>query len=161
MSISFNFFCQNGQIIGQILNKNKQPYFGYLEILLKKNDSTLKGTVADTTGKFHLNKIPDGIYSLVIDQIGSRDFTTDSIKIFNDSILNFNLTYPPPCMFVYIKGKKPRCIGGHTDPIIPIVYGLLSQKTMQKAKEGLIHLGGCIISSCDPHYYCIIHKKQL
>jgi hypothetical protein len=58
-------------------------------------------------------------------------------------------------------GKKPTCIGGHTDHIIPIVYGLPTEKTMTKAEKGLVHLGGCIVSEDDPKYYCKIHQVEL
>ena len=62
----------------------------------------------------------------------------------------------------YLKNRKPICpIGNHTNNIIPIVYGLPTPKTMAKAKKGLVHLGGCVLSNCDPHYYCTVHNKEL
>mgnify|MGYP006992455168 CR=1 FL=1 len=34
-------------------------------------------------------------------------------------------------------------------------------KTMRKAKNGRVHLGGCVKTNCDPHYYCKIHQVEL
>jgi hypothetical protein len=62
---------------------------------------------------------------------------------------------------VHKKRQKPSCVGGHTDHIIPIVYGLPSEEMMKKAELGLIHLGGCVISDSDPKFYCTIHKIEL
>jgi len=155
-------YCQSGQIVGHITKKGDASLErNYLTVLLTQGDSTIKGTMADKSGFFKFDNVSNGVYSLKIRQIGYRDFVTDNLKIVKDSILRLNLTYPPPCNFVYEKGRKPMCIGGHTDNIIPIVYGLPTKKTMDKAKKGLLHLGGCVVSDCDPHYYCTTHKIEL
>jgi len=59
------------------------------------------------------------------------------------------------------KKQKPTCIGGHTDHIVPIVYGMPTEETMRKAELGLVHLGGCVMSDSDPKFYCTIHKIEL
>ena len=159
--ISLSAFCQTGQIAGQIKKQDTLLEFKYLVVELKLGDSIIKKTVPDTNGHFSLNNIAEGFYSLVIHQIGYRDDVTDSLKISKDTTIALNFIYPPPCNFLYSKGQKPKCIGGHTENIIPIVYGLPAKKTIEKAKKGLVHLAGCIVSDCDPHYYCTIHKREL
>ena len=159
--ISLSTFCQTGQINGQIKKQDTLLEFKYLVVVLKQSDSIIKGTVPDIYGHFSLNNIAEGFYSLVIQQIGYRDDVTDSLKISRDTTIDVNFIYPLPCKFVYIKGQKVKCIGGHTDNIIPILYGLPAKKTFEKAKKGLVLLGGCIVSDCDPHYYCTIHKREL
>ena len=57
--------------------------------------------------------------------------------------------------------KIPKCIGGHTDHIISIVYGEPTPLTMEKAKKGLVHIGGCVISLPCPRYYCLIHNIEI
>jgi hypothetical protein len=161
--LSFNVYSQSGQIVGHITNHDTLLAYNYWTLSLKQNDSTIKETA--TTANFKFENLPTGIYSLSIHQTGQRDLIIDSLRILKDTTINLNLGYPPPCKFIYLtylKNEKPKCIiGGHTDNIIPIVYGLPTQKTMKKAKKGLVHLGGCIISDCDPHYYCTIHKIEL
>ena len=165
ISISSTIYGQNSQIIGHITNRDTIFATNFWTILLMQRDSTIKKTATNFSGNFRLKDIDKGIYSLTIQQIGFRDYNIDSLQILTDTTLNLYIDFPPPCKFVYLtylKHQKPKCInGGHTNNIIPIVYGLPSQKTMRKAKKGLVHLAGCIISACDPHYYCTIHKIEL
>ena len=44
--------------------------------------------------------------------------------------------------------KKPKkiCPFGHRDEIIPIVYGLPTQRTFERAEKGRCKLGGCMIT---------------
>jgi len=160
--LSLNLYSQIGQIGGHIINRDTLLAYSYWTIALKKGDSIIKETA--TTANFNFADIPKGIYSLSIKQIGQRDFIIDSLQILKDTAITLDLSYPPPCRvtyLTYVKNEKPKCTkGGHTDSIIPIVYGLPTQKTMKKANKGLVHLGGCIISDCDPHYYCTIHKIE-
>jgi hypothetical protein len=55
---------------------------------------------------------------------------------------------------------KPICPKGNTDSIIPIIYGLPTSETGQKAERGEIWLGGCDEDSLSPHWYCKIHKIE-
>ncbi len=57
--------------------------------------------------------------------------------------------------------KPPSCLNGHTDHIIPIIYGMPTEKTMEKAVQGKVHLGGCIIEEGGPKYYCTLHNKEI
>jgi hypothetical protein len=52
-------------------------------------------------------------------------------------------------------------VGGHTDRLLPIVYGRPTPKTMRRAQQGTVVLRGCLVSGCDPRYYCPVHKKDL
>ena len=131
----------------------------YLTILLKLDSVEVTGTVPDSNGDFKITKIGQGTYSLVIRQIGNRDAVTDGLVINGDTLISLNLVYPPPCTFT--TDKKPKCIDGHTDKIIPTVYGLPSKKTMDKAKKGKVHLAGCNLTGCDSRFWCTIHKKEL
>ena len=48
---------------------------------------------------------------------------------------------------------RPKCeVCG--SKMVPIVYGYPDDKTMQKAKEGKIALGGCVIRFNDPKWAC-------
>lgn len=118
-------------------------------------------TMTDSEGKFQLKKLSPGFYTLFIDQVGfRREFIMDSIRVFKDSTVQLEVDYPGPCRFVYENGKKPQCPDGHYDSIIPIVYGKPLRETAEKAEKGLVHLGGCMVTDCDPQYYCTIHKKE-
>jgi hypothetical protein len=162
LSISFLANSQHGQLSGHLSSASMQQSTAYLYIILKKGYMIMNETMTDSSGKFHIDNLSAGLYSLAIKQIGVRkDFIMDSIKIFKDSTLHLEIDYPGPCRFVYEDGKKPQCTNGHTDHLIPIVYGLPARKTIKKAEKGLIYLGGCVVSDCDPHFYCTIHKREL
>lgn len=160
---SLTVYSQSGQIVGHIINRDTLLAYNFWTIILKRGDSSIKETT--TAANFKFQNIPKGVYSLSIKQIGQRDFIIDSLQVLKDRIITLNLSYPPPCNFTYLtylKSGKPKCIiDGHIDNIIPIVYGLPKQKILKKAKKGLVHLSSCIVSNCDPHYYCTIHKKEL
>ncbi|WP_181309092.1 carboxypeptidase-like regulatory domain-containing protein [Rufibacter sp. XAAS-G3-1] len=158
---SLTVFGQNGQIAGVIQKRDSLLDFKYLTIFLIKDSSEFKGAIPATSGEFSIKEVPEGIYSLIIRQIGFRDAFTDNIVVSDGKTTKLNLKYPPPCGFVYAKNTQVKCIGGHTDNIIPIVYGLPTKRTMNRAEKGLVRLAGCIISECDPQYYCKIHKLEL
>ena len=56
--------------------------------------------------------------------------------------------------------SKVNCPNGHSDNIIPIVYGYPSDELFEQAKQGEIHLGGCCITQDDPHWYCKKHDLE-
>jgi hypothetical protein len=132
-----------------------------LTIRLQAGDSTIGGTVPDNKGHYVIKSIAPGCYKMIIHKLGRRDLKIDSVMVLADSSLVLNLDYPGPCKFMYIKGQKPKCIYGHTDHIIPVIYGYPDQKMMEKAKKAEIHLGGCVISPCHPHFFCTIHNIEL
>ena len=156
---SFNALSQKGKIIGVLATSEQNLNLGGTRIKLLQNNSIIKETIANDLGHFALSDISNETYSLQIYQIGFRTYTVDSLKISQDSTLQLTIKYPPDCLFNYPEKYKPKCIGGHTNGIIPIVYGLPNQKTMKKASNGFVHLGGCIVTDCDPKYFCTIKKN--
>jgi len=52
---------------------------------------------------------------------------------------------------------KPTCPKGHhTDSIIPIIYGLPTAETFERADSGFVAIGGCELA--DENWWCKIHK---
>lgn len=70
---------------------------------------------------------------------------------------------PPaaPCAYHYPAAHHPACVGGHTDQLLPIVYGRPTPQAVRQAQRGRVVLRGCLVSGCDPRYYCPLHKKDL
>lgn len=60
--------------------------------------------------------------------------------------------------------KKQRaeneCPKGHTDEIVPILYGFPSEESFLKADSGLVVLGGCELPENPKNYYCKKHKIE-
>lgn len=138
-----------------------KPYF--LNILLKKGNVLAKKITVITSGPYFFKDIDEGDYSLEIlsYQSSARRLNITNVHFYKDSANQLSITYPPPCKFNYSKNYKPQCPHNHSEGIVRIVYGYPTSKTMEKAKKGLVHLGGCMVSNCDPQYYCTIHKVEL
>ena len=66
-----------------------------------------------------------------------------------------------PCPYHYPATSRPACVGGHTDRLVPIVYGRPTPQAVRQAKQGNLVLRGCLVSDCDPRYYCPVHKRDL
>jgi len=158
---SYLSYCQEGVIAVDItITDTVKPYF--LDIYVYNDRSIICGMMVTKSGNYYLKDMEPGNYDIELHsyQSTSRRLYIDSVKVVGDSSTNLRIVYPGPCKFVYCKGYKPICPYDHADKIVKIVYGYPNKKTMAKAKKNLIYLGGCIISDCDPRYYCTIHKKE-
>lgn len=67
-----------------------------------------------------------------------------------------------PCPYNYPAAHhRLACVGGHSDRLLPIVYGRPMPPTQRLARQGKVVLRGCLVSGCDPRYYCPVHQKDL
>jgi len=57
------------------------------------------------------------------------------------------LTLSPIDVFPIPKGGSPR--------LVPLVMGLPTRETVERAKRGEVILGGCIVSGFEPKYYLV------
>ena len=51
----------------------------------------------------------------------------------------------------------PKC--GHSDLVVPIVYGYPTNEAMEAAERGEVILGGCEVGDIDPR--CLCHRCQI
>ena len=158
---TLNSFCQTGKVKIDIkITDTVRPYF--LDISAH-NDNTLasKLTVIEN-GIYYISNLKEGKYSFEFHSFESRSrrLYINNVTISNDSTITLKVVYPAPCKFVYSEADKPLCPYNHSNKVIKIVYGFPVKETIKKAKKGLIRLGGCEITDCDPHYYCIIHDRE-
>jgi hypothetical protein len=153
----FFSFGQNGILKGNIKHgislENSQ--FVNIELLRNPDNKKLTTTFSDTTGNFELLNIPQGNYILCFSFVGYQEYKLADINIYSDSTTIVEIYYPCP---TGSKISEKKCPLGHTNDIIPIVYGLPSEKGIKKAEKGKIELGGCSVTECDPKWYCKIHK---
>ena len=70
-------------------------------------------------------------------------------------------TAAAPCPYNYPAAHRPACVGGHSDRLLPIVYGRPTPRTQRQARQGKVVRRGCLVSGCAPRYYCPIYKKDL
>ena len=158
--VSTKAFCQIGYVKGHVIYSETSEKFPGVTILLMQQNAVVTGASTDKNGDFVINNVPLGTYNLIIKTVGYRDETVENIVV-SPTMPEFNIAFPGPCKYVYTKDRRIKCVGGHTDHIVPIVYGLPDAKLLSKAKNGKIYLGGCQLYECHPEYYCTIHKVEL
>jgi hypothetical protein len=151
-------FCQTGEINGHINLKDLSLDYKYILVYAMQKDSVVSGSTLTESGDFKIANIKYGNYKIKIAQLGARDYFKE--VALNSSSISINIDYPN-CPFAP-KGKKPKCPLGHSNNIVPTIYGKPFDKTRQKANKGLIHLGGCeVYADCNSYYFCKIHNKEL
>ena len=142
-------FSQTGIIKGNIYDNIENEGLAFANVFLI--DYNL-GASSNINGDFLIDSIPVGTYDLKITYLGYRDTTLTSIKVTQDTIIDLKINYPPTCK--YDKKNKSCPVCQMKDKVIPIAYGLPSAGLLKDAKKGKVRIGGCLITGCDPHWYC-------
>lgn len=151
--VFFPIYSQSGDFRGHITDRDdeKSGFPGAI-ITLSKDNKAIYYAQSDFYGNFTIKNVIYDEYEFKISTIGYPELI---IKQFlfrtNDRIFQF--VYPNPCV-----PSIKKCPENHTDNIIPIVYGLPNKKMIRKAERKKIFLGGCLITGCDPEWYCPKHK---
>jgi hypothetical protein len=152
--------CQQGQLTGHVTTGDRAEGFAGVTLTLHQAGHLVTGTVTDTNGAFAFANLPLGTYEVVLEMTGYRRESHADIPVTAPPT-SVTIPFPGPCRYRYSSQQLPACIGGHTDHFIPIVYGFPNQRTLHRAKQGKLYLGGCEVSGCDPQYYCPLHRKEL
>ncbi|GHN01802.1 hypothetical protein WSM22_32910 [Cytophagales bacterium WSM2-2] len=148
-------FGQNSQT-DRVVVKVTANYKPVTIALVKSKDHM--SSIQTNGGKLIFKGLETAYYSFLISGTGQVAITTDSILIRNGQLLELNITVNGPCLYDHPEDKVPTCPENHTDNIIPIVYGLIGK--LKDSKNVEIHLGGCVVSDCDPKFYCKTHQKE-
>ena len=148
--------CQNyGTIEGFVYDSIENKGIAFVNIYIP---ATKTATLTDTNGRFKIENMEVGEYKINFSLIGYGRPKMKEVKIYQDSavFIKINLTQ---CEYDYL--GQPSCpICNKTDEAIPILYGDPTKRTLKRAKKGKVWLGGCIISNCDPHWYCKRDKNK-
>ena len=134
--------------------KEYQTPFRPAIVLLFKNNSRVDSTMAKY-GNLIFEGMEPGNYRIVFNAIGQPSTRKESIEVKQGQYLKIYVKLSGPCIYTYPADYVPACPKGHSDNIIPIVYGLF---VIKKEYKDSIYPGGCVVSGCDPKYYCKTHK---
>jgi Carboxypeptidase regulatory-like domain len=140
-------FAQNASLTGMISDKEFGTMPGCL-VILKQDSVTVAKVYTYTDGQYYFKGINPGTYSLEVSSPGLRDEIYEVTVQEGNNTADFN--YPKAC-----DSKKICPQGNHTNNIIPVVYGLPTDKTLKKAKKGKVYLGGCM-PYCEK-WHCKVH----
>ncbi|MGD1847556.1 MAG: carboxypeptidase-like regulatory domain-containing protein [Salibacteraceae bacterium] len=142
-------WAQAGTIKGHIHDRLEQEgFYGVNVTLIGQNKTVL----TDFNGDFILEDIPAGSYDLQFSFLGFPDTTLKAIQVAPDTVIDLQIDYPPPCRYDSNGSTCPVC--QKSDQVIPIVFGYPGKKLMKYANKGKVMLGGCMVSYCDPNWYC-------
>lgn len=140
-------YGQTGTIEGRIWDRKRESglAFGNINIY-----SASKGATADKSGRFRIKELPVGMYDVRVSMFGYGDTTLTGVHIGADSTTVVKVALPGPCEYEsHWKDKRcPAC--GKKDKVVPMVYGLLDFNWDYRKGQP----GGCVITDCDPTWYC-------
>ncbi|MET0637945.1 MAG: carboxypeptidase regulatory-like domain-containing protein [Chitinophagaceae bacterium] len=155
-------FCVNApRVSGLVIHQGRNEPMGGTKVTLLKSSGRIYQTVTKSDGKFKFKKIRSGMYSIKISGFGIADTVFKQVSVSGDT--SMNLIYSVYCRFDKSAGDKRCPICRKDDTVIPIRYGLNGvtvPKVGQQALENQNQLkdeffpGGCLVTSCDPNWYC-------
>jgi len=150
--IPFLGFSQTGRIEGHIINRNTSKPISFVNIYLQ---NTKIGASTDMDGNFVLEGVPAGVYNIQISHIEYGDTILKSVQVLVDSTIRLDFEFPLFCKYKQSVNNKTCPVCHKKNQVIPIYYGYPSESLMKLAKENKARLGGCMISNCMPHWYCL------
>lgn len=147
-------YAQNGKLSGKIVSAvDNFPTPGVtIKFLIDEKVEFITGT--DIDGNYSIEKIPFGTYYITFNSLGNKEKIVVNFKIEEETKI-FNFLYPDICI-----ASEKVCPKGHDDKLIPIVYGLPGKKLLKKAEKGKVKLGGCVVSDCNPKWFCKTHDLE-
>lgn len=153
-------FCQATSLRGKLVDRQSHQGIVGALLVFKRTDTIVTRCISDSAGLFQVDNLPPDVYKLDIAASGYRPQTLQNVLV-SATTAPLIITFPGPCPYAYSGAQPVTCKFGHTDQLIPVVYGEPSDETVEKARWGKVYLGGCIVTGCDPTYYCKIHHLWL
>jgi Carboxypeptidase regulatory-like domain len=148
--------AQTGVLEGRILTKMGSTVVEDAVVMILKNDNVIHSSKTNENGEFKILNVPQGKYKVIIRLYDRETLLTEQTEITNNKTTKLNAAFPKQC-----EGIEMKCTRGHTDLLIPIQYGLPSTELIMEADMGKVRLGGCLVTHCDPKWYCKKHKIEL
>jgi hypothetical protein len=111
--------------------------------------------------KLTYKSLKTGYYDIVVSGKGQPTRINDSILVKKDQLLVLKINLQGPCLYDYPPGYIPVCPRNHTNNIIPIVYGLIGFINKSDSIKDKVRLGECVVTGCDPNFYCTVHGLEL
>ena len=126
-----------------------------------QSDLQIKSNISGVT----IQSLPSGYYKVLFNTKCELIVLKDSIAIRHGQSLTLHVS-SDSCLYTYSVGYIPKCPHGHTDNILPIIYGLYITTHRKNGysdssnSDREYYTGGCLVSDCDPKYYCKIHQTK-
>ncbi len=136
----------------------KDKISGVLVQLRDSRSNVIDSMTTNTNGQFNLKLKSRDKYSILLTCEGYDGPLFTNISIATDT--SINLRIKKACSYIN-SSAAPVCPICHmSDQVIPIEYGLIKSRPGDGAGKKYM-LGGCLVSDCDPHWYCKRDKRAL
>ena len=132
-------------------------------IQLLTDTSSFPASNINNIGRITYRDIQPGHYKILISGQGQTSVIKDSIWVRQGQKLVLNFKIVGPCLYDHPAGYIPTCPKNHTDSIIPIIYGLVATTIewgTKNKKEVKARYAGCVVTDCDPQFYCKEHDIE-
>lgn len=150
-------YSQTGNIQVRIIDtESGMPILGVKVEIINSSLST----ISDFDGDFYFDKLPIGEYHLKFSFLGFKEKTIKNVQVVENLTFIREVFLTPFCEFENSLEKENCPICEKSDKVIPILYGFPSKKQLRKSKRNKILLAGCLVSDCDPYWYCRRDKKR-
>lgn len=110
--------------------------------------------------KMTYTSMTPGQYKIQVSGQGQLTTIRDSIVVKDGQNLVLSFTFNGSCLYDHPANYIPTCPKNHTDSIIQISYGLIATRGdtfIKDKKEMKVKYGGCVMTGCDPQFYCKEH----
>lgn len=145
-------YSQKDNFRGHVSDRHDGANFPGVIVELSIDGKVIHESQTDFDGNFSIKDVEFGPYDFKLKYVGYETYIIKDFY-FNRNDRVFEFIYPNPC-----KKSVKVCPENHTNKLIPVVYGLPGENLMKKAKKGKVYLGGCIVTDCDPKWYCKKHR---
>ena len=132
-------------------------------IQLLTDTNFFRTSYINNSGRITYTDIQPGHYKVLISGRGQSSVIKDNICVGQGQKLVLNFKINGPCLYDHPIGYIPTCPKNHTDSIIPIVYGLVATRIdwyLKNKKDEKVRYAGCLITDCDPKFYCKEHDIE-
>lgn len=156
----FASYGQNkGKIIGKLILKdleNKESVIKNTYVILKSK-TQIDSVKIDENLNFTFENLKSDTLRIFL---SPRSYPVNKFFKFylkDGEVKNLELPYSSTCPY----GKSNVCpICKKKDKVIPIVYGLIPQVNGKKPKTKKYKSGGCVVSDCQPNWFCQRDKTE-
>ncbi|KAB1065090.1 hypothetical protein [Salibacter halophilus] len=147
-----------GNLNISVVDSNDSATFNYDLYLSDSSNVTVQSWKSIDRNELLIDSLASGIYSVKVTKGESKEIVKGIIvragKITFITVKIKPVETERSCDFV-VSDKKPKChVCKSRKHIIKYAYGLPTKKTLELAKQEKLKLGGCVIQTCQPRWYC-------
>ena len=134
-------------------NPAEKKYLSEKIIVIVKQKEKIDTAVVDHNLNFAFQNVKSDSFGFRI--VPPSKLPLSSIKYSSENEIKvLEIGYSPVCKYSdsRIKTNCPTC--DRKNQVVPIVYGLIMEIGTRKNKKQKSKRGGCIVTDCQPNWYC-------